>query len=65
MERVIGQGHCKDRRLGYMTETSELACSFSGDGTFQQYIHGNVGSNEASGVELMVIRNEVVDGVRG
>lgn len=64
--RVIGQAHWEDRRLGYMTETSELAILFSGGDRFQQYVRGDMESDKAGGVELMMASRDKVDGgVRG
>lgn len=60
--RVIGQVHWEDRRLGYMTETYELTVLFSGSDRFQQYVHGDMGSDKAGGVELMMVTREKVVG---
>lgn len=48
-----------------MTGTSELAVLFSGYDTFQQYICWNMESSEASGVELRVIKDNMVKEMRG
>lgn len=37
-----------------MIRTSELVSLFSGDDTFQKYVCGNMGSNKACEVALMV-----------
>ena len=48
-----------------MTGTSELAVLFSSYDTFQQHICGNRESNETKGVELKVIKDNMVKELRG
>lgn len=48
-----------------MTGVSKLAISFFGDDTFQHYVHRNMGSIKASGVELMDIKDDMAKGVGG
>lgn len=48
-----------------MTGVSKLAISFFGDDTFQYYVHRNMGSIKASGVELMDIKDDMAKGVGG
>lgn len=43
-----------------MTETSELAVLFSSYNTFQQHVCGNMERSEANGVELRVIKDNMV-----
>lgn len=52
---VTGQAHWEDRRLGCMTETSELAILFSSGDRFQQCGHGDMGVGL-----MMVTRDKVV-----
>lgn len=59
---VTGQAHWEDRRLGCMTETSELAILFSSGDRFQQCVHGDMGSDKASGVGLMMVTRDKVVG---